>query len=772
MPTLPTDKPGARAYDDRFAPSQPSSPLNIVNDSPQFSLLATTSFAVEAVTARELQQLGFQTEIIGSGRVRFRGDATAIMRANLQLRTADRILVEVARFPAPDFDALFEGIRALPWEEYIDPLGAFPVKGRSHQSQLTSVPALQRATKRAVAERLLAAHEVSDLPESGATYPVEVALLKDEATLTIDTSGTGLSRREYGDQERRAPLKATLAAALVQLSHWNRSRVLVDPFCGSGTILIEAALIAANIPPGLARPFAFEAWPAVDSKAWEAMKAEAREQILGDPPEPIIGYDEDPRALRLARRHAQAAGVDHLVHFQQQAFTELTSKRRFGCLITSPPYDDHPRARREQWERFRQFPDVLRRLPTWSHFILTSFPEFERVVGQPADRRRKLYNGRVECHYYQFFGPPPGRDKVTPRPVEEPHAAEPDQQQPAPPSIPAAPRAPLRPAFGGLDAKAQEQAQLLQSRLVKRARHFRRWPKRGIHCFRLYEKDIPEIPLVIDRYHDYLHITEYERPHDRTPAQHADWLDHLAEAARQALEIPPGHVFVKHRARQVGTTQHEKVSDASQVIQVEEGGLKFEVNLSDYVDTGLFLDHRNLRSQVREEAAGKRVLNLFCYTGAFSVYAAAGKAAATTNVDLSATYLDWAGRNFQLNGLSIAKHRFIRSDVLEFLRNHPPGEHYDLAIVDVPTFSNSKRTEEVWDVQQDHVELLQRVLALLSPQGVIYFSNNFRRFKLDEAALASAQVKEITKHTIPEDFRNRRIHRCWRITPPHQVRET
>ena len=744
-----------------------------VNDPCSLPLLATTAFGLEAVTARELQQLGFETEIIGSGRVRFRGDFSAILKANLWLRTADRVLIEVAQIPAGDFDALFDGIKAVPWERYLGHQVAFPVKGRTHLSQLTSVPAIQRSTKRAIVERLRMAHGVSELPESGPSYTIDVALLKDEATLTMETSGTALTQRGYLTAERRSPMKPTLAAALVQLSHWNRDRPLVDPFCGSGIVLIEAALMAKNIAPGLLRDFACTHWSQVDPQWWETLLVEAQGQVLESLPETIVGYDEDASALRLARQYAFAAGVDNNIHFQQQAFTELTSKRRFGCVITSPPYDPHPRAGREQWERFRVFPDVLRRLPTWSHFILTPFPEFERVVGQEANRRRKLYHGRLESHYYQFFGPPPGKaipasspEQPAPQASSEPQPAEVDIPEVSPTEIAVPspkPRRTVTPAFGGLDAKAKEQAQLLKNRLVKRARHFRRWPKRGIHCFRLYERDIPEIPLVIDRYHDYLHITDYDRPHDRTPAQYADWLDNLAEAAREALEIPAGHVFVKHRTRQSGNTQHERVSDESRIIQAEEGNLKFEVNLSDYVDTGLFLDHRNLRSQFREEATDKRVLNLFCYTGAFSVYAAAGGATSTTNVDLSANYLDWAGRNFQLNGLSVARHHFIRSDVMEFLRNHRPGQHYDLAIVDVPTFSNSKRTDHVWDVQRDHVELLQRALNLMSPAGVLYFSNNFRRFKLDEESLANLQIREISKHTVPEDFRNQRIHRCWRI---------
>ena len=301
---------------------------------------------------------------------------------------------------------------------------------------------------------------------------------------------------------------------------------------------------------------------------------------------------------------------------------------------------------------------------------------------------------------------------------------------------------------------------MFRTRLIKRAKHFRRWPtKQGITCYRLYERDIPEAPLIVDRYEDCLHISEYERPHERTAAEHSDWLDAMRLAAAEALELPLENVYLKRRIRQKGALQHERYSEEERIITAREGGLKFLVNLSDYVDTGLFLDHRITRGMVREQAAGKRFLNLFCYTGSFTVYAAAGGAAETTSVDLSNTYLDWAKRNFEVNGLS--GQRLVRSDVLEFLERDT--HEYDLAVVDPPTFSNSKSFEGVWDVQREHVRLLQLLRRRMAPGGVIYFSTNFRRFKLDEAAVAGCQTHEISNQTVPPDFRNRRVHRCWRI---------
>jgi 23S rRNA (guanine2445-N2)-methyltransferase / 23S rRNA (guanine2069-N7)-methyltransferase len=322
------------------------------------------------------------------------------------------------------------------------------------------------------------------------------------------------------------------------------------------------------------------------------------------------------------------------------------------------------------------------------------------------------------------------------------------------------------PLFGGLQAKDQEQAELFHNRISKRAKHLRRWPtKRGITCFRLYERDIPEIPLVVDRFEDYLHITEYERPHERDLARHAAWLELMKKTAASTLELPISHVFLKRRRKDNDTRQYEKINSLGKLIPVHEGGLTFMVNLSDYVDTGLFLDHRLTRQMVRDEAQGKDFLNLFAYTGSFSVYAASGGATSTTTVDLSRNYLDWAQENFRASCLSGPAHRMVAGDSIEFLESasRDPRQRFDLAVVDPPTFSNSKRTELDWDVQTRHVELLTRVREVMRPGGTVYFSTNFRRFKFREDELSGFECREISKQTVPEDFRNRRIHRCWRL---------
>ena len=717
-------------------------------------LLATCAFGIESLVRYELSELGYTAKIVGPGRIQFEGDETAICRANLWLRTADRVLILVERFAAPDFDALFETTKSLPWEAWIPPDGEFPVNGRSHKSQLTSVPAVQRAVKRAVVDRLLSAHGVDTLPETGAFYGIEVALLDNEAALTIDTTGPSLHKRGYRQLVGPAPLKETLAAALVQLSFWKSGRPLIDPFCGSGTIPIEAALIGRNIAPGLNRNFPAEDWPQIDAGIWTRLREEASAASTPALSERIIGTDADPEALKMARYHAQQAGVADDIHFQERSFERLTTKREYGCVITNPPYGERLGEQEVVEELHRSIPEVLRNLPTWSHYVLTALPDFEQLIGKKANRRRKLYNGRIECTYYQFHGPKPGTAYQR-QPVESDNVVEPD--------APAKP-APIRQAFGGLTAKALEQAELFKTRLRKRARHLRRWPtRRDIHCYRLYERDIPEIPMIVDRYEDHLHLTEYERPHDRDIAQHAEWLDLMKRSAAEALDVAPEKAFLKHKYRQRDKTQHEKADAVRYEIAVREGGLRFSVNLSDYVDTGLFLDHRITRSLVRDAAKDQRVLNLFAYTGAFSVYAADGGAKSVTTVDWSTTYLDWARRNFILNGFESPHFHFVQQDARDYLKQLKRHDQFDVAVVDPPTFSNSKRTDDDWDVQRDHVTLLATVLEHIAAGGRVYFSTNSRRFKLRENDIPATSIHEVSRQTVPEDFRNRRIHRCWVI---------
>ena len=723
-------------------------------------LIAACAFGLEALVKRELTALGYQPHVAQPGRVAFEGDWKDVCRTNIHLRVADRVLIEVHSFDAPDFEALFETIKAHDYSRFIPADAKFPVTGKTRLSQLTSLPAVQRSTKRAVVESMKHFHGAGELPETGETYKIEVALLKDVATITIDTTGSSLHKRGYRTLVGPAPIKETLAAAMVDLTVWKPSRPLLDPFCGTGTIPIEAALAGLKIAPGINRDFASTRWAQIDRKIWNDAVAEALDLQDNDTRLEIEGFDVDAESLDMARYHAKLAGVEKQIVFSQRAFEDTVSEKEYGCVITNPPYGERLQQQDELRSLYQQFPAVLQQLPTWSLFVITSMLDFEKIVQKKATRRRKLFNGRLECTYFQYLGPRPPR----PGHVYEKSSSSADETGIKTSIKPAANSAPV---FAGLQAKDHEQAEIFSRRLTKRARHLRRWPtRRGITCFRIYERDVPEIPLVVDRYDDSLHMTEYERPHDRDLARHSAWLELMKETAAETLEVPIEKVHLKSRHKRSKGDQYEKVADAQQTQQVTENGLKFWVNLSDYVDTGLFLDHRVTRQMVREQSEGKSVLNLFAYTGSFTVYAAAGGASATTTVDLSKNYLQWAQRNLELNSLYSPKHEYIARDCVEFVNEAvEDGERkYDIIIIDPPTYSNSKRLDDDWNVQTGHAELLNATRELLNVDGVIYFSTNFRKFKLYQDKLSEFSIEEISKRTVPEDFRNRRIHRCWKLT--------
>lgn len=738
----------------------------------ELDLIATAAFGLESEVRHELETLGYPARIASPGRVLFHGDARAIIDANLWLRCAERVLVRMAVGPASDFGLLFDLARGAPWSEWIPADGQFPVRGRSYKSQLSSVPACQRIVKKAVVEALRAGHGALELPETRGDYAIEVAIASDEASLLLDTTGVGLHKRGYRPLVSEAPLRETLAAAMVRFSRWRPDRPFWDPFCGSGTIAIEAAMIGRDMAPGLRRRFASEQWAAIPEEAWRSARSAAEKRVKPALAERVSATDVSEDALRIARRSAAAAGVIDDIHFQIRDFADLSSKRDYGCLVSNPPYGERIGEAEEVERLYRSMPTVLRRLKTWSHYLLAANPEFEALVGQGASKRRKLYNGRIECALYEFHGPRKGaglRDEGSGLAIP----AEPSSDDALESGLPPEPSS-LKPqaspartpqAFGGLRPEAERQATEFAARLAKRARHLRKWPARGVTCYRLYDRDIPEVPFAVDRYEDAIVVAEYERPHDRTPAEHADWLDLMAKTMAKTLEVPRSEVYFRKRERQRGEdSQYQRVADEGAFRTVNEGGLRFRVNLSDYLDTGLFLDHRVTRGKVRDESAGKRVLNLFAYTGSFTVYAAAGGAVATTTVDLSQTYLDWADKNLQLNGFEGGMtHRLVRADSRAYVDTLPKEPLFDLVVVDPPTFSNSKRLDDDWDVQRDAVPLLMAIRKRLSDGGVVYFSTNFRRFKLDEPALAGYTVREISKQTVPEDFRNERIHRCWRM---------
>lgn len=370
-------------------------------------LIATAAFGLEAIVAKELRDLGYTNQMTENGRVTFYGDAEAVCRTNIWLRTADRVLLKAGEFNAATFEELFQQTKALPWQEWLPADAEFPVAGKSIKSKLFSVPDCQAIVKKAIVEKLKQVYKKSWFEETGPKYKIEVGLLKDRATLTIDTSGPGLHKRGYRELTSVAPLRETLAAALVGISKWPADHVLADPFCGSGTIPVEAALQALRIAPGIRRRFISEEWPVIAPRCWQKARQEAQDLVIRDKMLRILGTDTDDKVLSLARHHARKAGVENHIHFQRLPFSQFRSRFDYGYIICNPPYGERLGEVREAEVIYRAMGSVFRQLPNWSFFVISSHKDFEKLFGRQADKKRKLYNGRIECTYYQYFGPQP-----------------------------------------------------------------------------------------------------------------------------------------------------------------------------------------------------------------------------------------------------------------------------------------------------------------------------------------------------------------------------
>jgi len=748
----------------------------------RFPLHAKTLSGLEHVLAAELTDLGADDVQPGHRLVTFAGDQRLMVRANLACRTAIRILKPIASFPARDERALYDGVRQIDWSQFLDADSSLAIDPVVWSSFCTHSLFVAQLAKDAIVDQFREA--TGRRPSVDRDRPdlrINIHLVENAATVYLDSSGDSLHLRGYRKQAGEAPIGEVLAAGILRLIGWDRQSTLLDPMCGSGTFCIEAALWARNIAPGvIRRRYGFQTWKDYDKALHAAVLAELRQREIPSLPFPIVGSDIDAAVLALARENARRAGVAADIGFDVANVECCQPPTPTGTVIMNPPYDE--RLKVDQIASFyaRLGDTFKQRLAGYTAWVLSGNLDAAKQIGLRPSRKIRLFNGPLECRLLRFDiyagtrRPPP--DVQPPRPAdndddaiaegdvetaaETPVAEPPAAASPARPA--AVPREPL-----SVPPRWRDQAAMFRNRLDRMGKHWRKWARRqGITCFRLYDRDIPDVPLAIDWYEGQLHVAEFVRPHDRSEAEHRVWLDFIVQTAAEALGVDPdSQTFLKRRERQRGKSQYERQDDAGQLREVHEGGHTFLVNLSDYLDTGLFLDHRQTRAMVQADAAGKRFLNLFGYTGSFTVYAAAGGAATTTTVDLSNTYLQWARRNLRRNGLDGPSHQFVRDDAAAFLRHRaarrePP---FDLAVVDPPTFSNSKRLTGVWDVQQQHAELLLRLLEQMSPGGKVYFSTNLRRFKLDEQVLRHVAVREITAQTIPPDFRNKRIHRCWTL---------
>ncbi len=711
---------------------------------------ATVPRRMEHLLVEELRRLGAVEPQESRSGVYFAGGLETALRACLWSRLASRVLLPLAEFPAETPEQLYAGAAAIAWEEHLAAEGTLAVDCTLTASRLNHSHYAALKVKDAVVDRFR--NRCGIRPSVAVERPdlrINVHVHRDVATLSIDLSGESLHRRGYREEGGAAPLKENLAAAILFKAGWpetaQNNGVLVDPMCGSGTLPIEAALMAADIAPGLLRRyFGFSGWRGHDPRLWQQLIAEAEtRRLAGLERLPlIVGYDANPGAIRAAWSNLERAGLQGRIHFERRDVGELlppaTGEGKEGLLVVNPPYGERLGEVAELHGLYRTLGERLRnQFLGWNAAVFTGNPDLGRELGLRARRLHTLFNGALECRLLQF--------EVTP----EWFAALPEEHRKKSPVV--------------ATESLGEGAMMFANRLRKNLRNLGRWARQnGIACYRLYDADLPEYAVAVDLYEQWVHVQEYEAPATVDAKKAESRLREALAVLPTVLEVPAENVFLKVRRRQKGTSQYEKFDRRGEFHEVSEGDCRFLVNFTDYLDTGLFLDHRPTRQLLRELSPGKCFLNLFAYTGTATVYAAAGGARSTTTVDLSPVYLDWAKRNLALNGFSGPQHEFVRADCLEWLQRE--RRRFDLVFLDPPTFSTSKRMEATFDVQRDHVPLLRTAATLLAPDGVLIFSNNNRRFKMDHEALPELQIEDISRRTIPRDFeRNPRIHNCWRI---------
>jgi 23S rRNA (guanine2445-N2)-methyltransferase / 23S rRNA (guanine2069-N7)-methyltransferase len=683
-------------------------------------------------------------------------------RACLWSRVANRVLLPIAQFPAPTPEALYEGARRVDWAAHLAADGTLAVDCTSSRSAITHTQFAALKVKDAVVDQFR--ERTGGRPSVDVAAPdvqLNLHIDRDIATLAIDLSGDSLHRRGYRGPQGAAPLKENLAAAILLRSGWpeiaraeHGAVGLVDPMCGAGSLVIEAALIAADVAPGLLRGyFGFLRWRGHDAALWQRLLAEANERRAAGSLAHVAlrAYDRDAGAVRATLDNAARAGFARLVHAERRELADLPpAPTARGLVVVNPPYGERIGEVTQLAETYALLGRKLREnFLGWQAAVLTGNPPLGRELMLKAKRTHTMWNGPIECRLLRF--------DVDPKHFETKRV---------PGSLPQANEA----------ARARPGAAMFANRLRKNAASQGAWARReGVACYRVYDADMPEYAFSIDVYaagvaedaQRWLYVQEYAPPATIDPARARARREEAFAVIPETLGIPRERVHLRTRRKQKGGAQYSKLAERGEFELVSEGGLRLYVNFTDYLDTGLFLDHRPTRARIRELASGKRFLNLFAYTATASVFAAAGGARSTTSVDMSRTYLDWARRNLDENGFTDARrHELVQADVLAWLEQ-PSPERYDLIFLDPPTVSRSKRMTTELDLQRDHVKLIRSTLLKLAPGGLLIFSNNFRKFRLDSQALADLDVQDVTPATIPHDFaRNPRIHQCFEIRVP------
>ncbi len=707
---------------------------------------ATTGKGIETVLAQELSDMGAMDVLPRPAGVAFRGTLEMGYRAVLWSRTASRIHLTLATFEAPDTDALYEGARAVPWDDHVPASGTLAVDCTSTRSPIHHSGFAALRVKDAVVDCIRERRGVrpsvrTDRPD----VRINVHLEANKAILALDLAGQGMHLRGYRTAGGEAPLRENLAAAILLFASWPERAIqgqpFLDPMCGSGTLVIEAALAACDMAPGLARPYnGFDGWLGHVPMLWASLceEARARAEAAARVEHPAMeGRDLNPDAIRTAASNARRAAVDGQVRFKTGSLDECSPPAdvKTGILVTNPPYGVRigapgRMARNVNLESlYEQIGDVMRRrFAGWTGYVLAGDKELAGYIGLRASRKHVLMNGAIECRLCEY--------RISDSPVKA-------QDGPA-----------WRQA-------RRERAAPLVNRLAKNFKHLSKWARReNVTCYRVYDSDIPEFALAVDVYGSAVLVQEYRPPATVDASRARERREDALAVIPEVLGLKPADVFLRERSRQRRKEQYQRQSDLGITRIVEEHGLRFEVNLTDYLDTGLILDLRIVRAMIRNMAAGTRFLNLFSYTGTASVCAAAGGARTTTTVDMSATYQEWSVRNMEANGLLGAAHDFVRADCLTWMKG--ARQRFDLVLLAPPTFSRSKRMSGTLDVQRDHADLIRSAAALMAPGGTLLFVASARRFKLDAGAMVDLDAEEITRRTVPLDFsRTPRVHSAW-----------
>jgi len=743
---------------------------------------------METILTDELQALGVNNIKATLAGVAFQGDLETAYRACLWSRTANRILLVLSSFEVKTQEDLYNGVQKIDWFEHINPEDSFAVSFSAKNSAAinnTHFGALK--VKDAIVDQMRARFQTR--PSINTEQPnirINVYLNGENAQLSLDLSGESLHRRGYRDVSIKAPMKENLAAAMLLRNGWPQIAMqqgsLIDPMCGSGTLLLEGAMIAADYAPGLLRDyFGFTGWKKHDAQCWKKLRAEAeqRKKIGLEKLPVIVGFDQNRHTVNTALAHIANAGLQNKIHVERRDIedAEPADSWKPGLLICNPPYGERLGDEQETAELYKKFGENLKtHFIGWKAAMIISNPEQGFRLGIRSQKPITLFNGALECKLLRldieesnFFVP-----KAKTQEERIAQAIETGKIQEQQIAQATETKTTQQPETTSADTLADQNigelgAEMFANRLKKNLKKLSNWAKQNrIACYRVYDADLPEYAVAVDIYQGqqtWINVQEYEPPKSIDQHKADQRLAGLLAEIPRVLGVNSDQVFLKIRRKQKSTDQYEKHGDQGRFHIIEEGGCKLLVNFEDYLDTGLFLDHRPIRMLIQKQAKDKRFLNLFAYTGSATVHAAMGGAKSTTTVDMSNTYINWAKKNMALNA-NEGEHEFIQADCLEWLAAEAQlaNRHYDLIFLDPPTFSNSKRMDDVFDIQNDHVQLINNAISLLSPGGVLYFSTNFRRFKIDKQALSELIVEDISAATIPEDFaRNPKIHYCWRI---------